>query len=156
MKSYYLPGRLLHCLTTNGSKKYTLPPIIMVQWKITHLKTKRIFQDPIFHFHDYGRKIFGRGVFVEEKANQFVFANLRHVREVKKSTWWSFRICLVCIRLHYSVANGPPNSVMCFLFTETEWLHVIQFTSIHHSKRYGHIPVIPPRVFKVFVSCLMV
>ena len=26
------------------------------KWKIAYLETKHIFQDPIFHFHDYGRK----------------------------------------------------------------------------------------------------
>ena len=28
----------------------------MVQWKMAPLETKVIFQAPMFHFHDYGRK----------------------------------------------------------------------------------------------------
>ena len=43
-------------LKMDGWSRCTLPPIIMVQWKIAYLETKHIFQDPIFHFHDYGRK----------------------------------------------------------------------------------------------------
>ena len=34
----------------------TLPPVIMVQWKMAPLETKVIFQATIFHFHNYVRK----------------------------------------------------------------------------------------------------
>ena len=36
-------------------KQLTLSPIIMAM-ENNHLETKHIFQDPIFHFHDYQRK----------------------------------------------------------------------------------------------------
>jgi len=34
----------------------TLPPIIMVQWKITLNERNMILEGDIFHFHDDGRK----------------------------------------------------------------------------------------------------
>ncbi len=40
----------------NPVERYTLPPIIMEVENGPQKETKVIFQAPIFHFHDYGRK----------------------------------------------------------------------------------------------------
>ena len=51
--SHWIPGELVSfpILLT------TLSPIIMVQWKIGPLNERKlILEEPIFHFHDYGRK----------------------------------------------------------------------------------------------------
>ena len=37
-------------------KESALPPTIMVQRKMTILETKLIFQTPVLHIHEYGRK----------------------------------------------------------------------------------------------------
>lgn len=95
--------------------------------------------------------------------------------EWKKTIWWWFRICLVCLFVFCLVVwlfvslffclyyvhlcsipscERSPNSLMLF---HRDWMvTILNSHSIHHSNRYAHIPVIPPRKSQILVSCLMV
>ena len=128
VKSDYLP----HCLTTKAAQSYICLP-----------KTS---------------------IFVEEMCSWS-----------EKKKWWWFRICLVCLFvfclvvwlfvslffcLYYvhlcsiPICERSPNSLMLF---HRDWMvTILNSRSIHHSNRYAHIPVIPPRKSQIFVSCLMV